>query len=80
MPLSLDRTCIVQRTPSPENNVPWSLEMGERMMGRQREQKKVLGPGEGRGVDRKNWGEEGDQGRWLFTDKPGWVWRRCFVA
>lgn len=22
-------------------------------------------------MDRKNWGEGGDQGRWLFTDKPG---------
>lgn len=25
----------------------------------------------------KELGRGGDQGRWLFTDKPGWVWCGC---
>lgn len=72
MPLSLDGICIVQRTQFQKIMSPgaWKWERGW-WEGRGAEE--GIGNREGRGVDRKNWEEGGDQGRWLLTDKPGWV-------
>lgn len=66
MPLSLDRMCIVQRAPSPENNVLWSLEMEGRVVRGQRGAEEGIGTRRRERSGQKELGRRGRSGEVAF--------------